>query len=343
MENRNKFMKLTIQATVFVLLSMALPLQAMTLKIATLAPDGNNWMNQMRAGAAEVEKRTQGRVTFKFYPGGVMGSDKSVMRKIRVGQLHGGAVTSGVLADIYPDGQIYSFPLLFENYDEINHVRARFDAQLIKNLEKKGFIAFGLSDGGLVYLMTNEPVRAIDDLRNKKIWVPEGDEITRAVFLDMGITPIQLPVSDVYTGLQTGLIDTVGISPIGALAFQWHTKTKYLTDNPLMYLSGVLVVSKKAFSKLQSGDQSIVREVFSDVFASLNQQNQKDNIAARKALQNNGIQFVKLKPGEWGKLNQHVLSATSRLKGKGEFSPGLLQSIKTFRDDYRSKHRTAAN
>jgi len=327
----------------FAVLSMALPVHAVTLKIATLAPDGNNWMNQMRAGAADVEKQTQGRVTFKFYPGGVMGSDKSVMRKIRVGQLHGGAVTSGVLGDIYPDSQIYSFPLLFENYDEINHVRARFDAKLIENLEKKGFIAFGLSDGGLVYLMTNEPVRAIEDLRNKKIWVPEGDEITRAVFVDMGITPIQLPVSDVYTGLQTGLIDTVGISPIGALAFQWHTKTRFLTDNPLMYLSGVLIVSKNAFSKLKPGDQAIVRDVFSKVFTKLNMQNQRDNIAARTALQNHGIQFVKLKPGEWGKLNQHVLSATARLKGKGEFSPGLLQSIKSLRDDFRSKHRTAAN
>lgn len=336
-------MKRLMQAMVFSLVVIALPAQAVTLKIATLAPDGNNWMNQMRAGAADVEKRTQGRVTFKFYPGGVMGSDKSVMRKIRVGQLHGGAVTSGVLGDIYPDSQIYSFPLLFENYDEINHVRAKFDAKLIKNLEKKGFVAFGLSDGGLVYLMTNEPVRAIEDLRNKKIWVPEGDEITRAVFVDMGITPIQLPVSDVYTGLQTGLIDTVGISPIGALAFQWHTKTRYLTDNPLMYLSGVLIVSQKAFSKIQPGDQAIVREVFGDVFTRLNLQNQKDNLAARGALQNHGIQFVKLNPGEWGKLNKHVLSATSRLRGKGEFSPGLLQSIKSLRDDYRSKHRTAKN
>ncbi len=74
---------------------------AADLKIATVAPDGSHWMQQMRAGAEEIKTRTAGRVTVKFYPGGVMGNDSQVLRKIRANQLQGGAFASGGLADRY--------------------------------------------------------------------------------------------------------------------------------------------------------------------------------------------------------------------------------------------------
>ena len=71
---------------------------SMTLKIATLAPAGTNWMNEMKKGANEIKRKTSGRVKLKFYSGGVMGNDKSVHRKIKIGQLHGGAL----LPVVYP-------------------------------------------------------------------------------------------------------------------------------------------------------------------------------------------------------------------------------------------------
>jgi len=331
-------------SSLLVLLAISLPLsaQATTLKIATLAPDGNAWMKQMRDGADEVEKRTQGRVKFKYYPGGVMGSDKSVMRKIRVGQLQGGAVTPGAIASVYPSASIYTVPMLFSSYDEVNYVRERTDKEIVAGIEKNGFVTFGLSDGGFAYLMSNEPVRSLKDLQGKKVWIPEDDKILLAVFQDMGITPIQLPISDVYTGLQTGLIDTVGISPIGAVAFQWHTKTRYLTDIPLLYLNGMMIVSKKAFNKIKPADQKIVREVYGNVFRKLNVQNQKDNIAAKAALKKQGIQFVSINSSERSVMQKHIDSATVGLVKEGAFSGKLLGEIKKVRDSYRGKHRTAS-
>jgi len=316
--------------------------QATTIKIATLAPDGNKWMQKMRDGAKEVEKRTDGRVTFKYYPGGVMGSDKSVMRKIRVGQLQGGAVTPGALAGICPDATVYSVPLLFNSYDEMNYVRKYMDPKIISEIEKAGFVTFGLSDGGFAYLMSNQPVRTIKDLQDKKVWIPEGDNITLAVFKDMGISPIPLPISDVYTGLQTGLIDTVGISPIGAVAFQWHTKTKYLTNVPLLYLNGLMIVSKKVFDTISAADQKVVREVFGRVFQELNVQNQKDNMAAKLALQNHGLKFVSIDSKEKAEMIKHVQSATRGLEANGAFHEKLLNEIIKYRDEYRNTHQTAS-
>ena len=74
--------------------ALCAPSYAATLKIATILPDGTAAMQAMRQGGKEIEALTEGRVKFKFYPGGVMGNDASVMRKMRIGQLHGGLDTS---------------------------------------------------------------------------------------------------------------------------------------------------------------------------------------------------------------------------------------------------------
>ena len=111
---------------------------ARAFKIATVSPDGTFWMQEMRAAAEDIKEKTQGRVEFKFYPGGVMGSDESVLRKIRIGQLQGGAVTAGSMTSIAPDIAIYELPYLFESLDQVDYVRSKMDAELISELEKRG-------------------------------------------------------------------------------------------------------------------------------------------------------------------------------------------------------------
>ena len=94
--------------------------QAVEIKVASVAPDGSSWMREMRAGADEIQQRTDGRVVIKFYPGGVMGNDSQVLRKVRVGQLQGGAFASGGLADRYAALNLYGIPLLFRSLDEVD-------------------------------------------------------------------------------------------------------------------------------------------------------------------------------------------------------------------------------
>lgn len=116
---------------------------AETFKIATLAPEGSAWMTEMRAGAKGIEKRTEGRVKFKFYGGGVQGNDKQVLRKMRIGQLHGGAFVSSGLRMLQPDSELFGLPLLFNSADEVHYVREQMDDKLRQNLEDAGYVNFG--------------------------------------------------------------------------------------------------------------------------------------------------------------------------------------------------------
>ncbi len=310
---------------------------ATTFKIASIAPDGTSWMKEMRAGAEEINKRTEGRVEFRFYPGGIMGNDKSVLRKMRVGQLHGGALSGGGIAEIYPEAQVYTIPFIFRDYDEVDYARKVMDPVLIAGLKEKGYISFGFSEGGFAYLMSNKPVGGVDDLKGLKVWVPEGDEISRAAFEASGISPVSLPLTDVLTGLQTGLVDTVASSPMGAIALQWHTRVKHLTYSPLMYLYGSLVVTAKQFNKLTPADQQIVREVMSSVFIRLDELNRKDNEGALAALKQQGIGFVTPNEQETLRWRDSLNSAMDRLLAKGLFDPAILEQLKQHLQEYRNK------
>src|SRR5690606_19697027 len=183
-----------------------LPISAQTFKIATLAPDGSSWMNDMRAAAEEIGKRTDNRVQFRFYPGGVMGNDQSVLRKIRIGQLHGAAFTAGSLAEVYPDINVLGLPFLFRNLDEVDYLRSQLDPVLRKGLEDAGFVNFGFAEGGFAKVMSTRPIRKTTDLNNEKAWVPDNDKISYRVMSALGVSPVRMPITDVLTGLQTGLM-----------------------------------------------------------------------------------------------------------------------------------------
>ncbi len=311
---------------------------AKTIKIATLSPEGTFWTKHMRAGAKEIKQRTQGRVKFKFYPGGVMGNDANVLRKIRIGQLHGGAVTLGVLSRSTPDVTLYGLPYLFSDLNDAAEIRKTTDPMLSKEIEKNGFVNFGFAQGGFTYLMSKQPIRSLDDLRQRKSWIPEKSDVGLSVYRYVGVTPISLPLSDVLTGLQTGLIDTIITSPIGALALQWHTHIEYVTDQPLNYLAAMLIIDKKVFNKLSETDQHIVRDVMEDVYKKIDEQNRVDNIAARKALINQGVKFIKLSDKnklEWEKIDDTVIN---EMLDKYDYSKALYEAVTQHKHDAPKFH-----
>ena len=317
-------------------LAVSLPLQAATLKVATVTPEGSQWMNDMRASAAEIKERTEGRVQIKYYGGGVMGNDQKVLSRIRIGSLQGGAFTPSSLAAQYPDLNLYGLPLVFDSEEEATYVREKMDAQLSAGLEEAGWVNFGFAAGGFAILMSNEPIDSLDDLKGKKIWVPEGDLVSRHSMSSLKLSPVTLPLTDVLTGLQTGLIDIVAMSPIGALVLQWHTKVKYITELPLVYTLGFMAVDKRAFDKLGDEDKAIVRDVMVRTYENFDKVNLDDNRGARDALINAGLQSVPFDISEYTRTREVLEESTAALGNRGLFSPAMYEEMMSHIKEYRS-------
>ncbi|MEW8229925.1 MAG: TRAP transporter substrate-binding protein DctP [Candidatus Thiodiazotropha endolucinida] len=306
-----------------------------TLKIATLAPDGTNWMKEMRAAAKQIKQQTDGRVKIRFYPGGVMGNDSSVLRKIRIGQLHGGAITGGGLSSIYKDAQVYTLPFQFRNLQEVDAVRQVMDPQIIEGIKKQGYISFGLSEGGFAYLLSNSPVTSTENMKDLKIWIPEGDQVNASMFQELGISPVPLPLTDVLTGLQTGLIDTVASAPVGAIALQWHTRVSYLTQVPLAYLYATLVLKENAFNKLRQSDQSIVKQILESAFDRIDRQNRTDNEQAMTALKRQGVEFISPSTVQQQAWEAHAGKTLRKLSKESIFSEQMLNRMQSLIQQYR--------
>jgi TRAP-type transport system periplasmic protein len=323
-------------------LACSLPLQAATLKIATVTPEGSQWMKDMRAGAKEIKERTNGRVEIKYYGGGVMGSDQKVLSRIRIGSLQGGAFTPTALASQYSGLNLYGLPMVFDSAEEASYVRARMDSKLSAGLEEAGYVSFGFAAGGFALLMSNTPIQKFDDLKGKKVWIPEGDTISRQAMEALSLTPVTLPLTDVLTGLQTGLIDIVGMSPIGALVLQWHTKIKYISDLPLLYTLGFMAVDKKSFYKLSAEDQAIVREVMGGIYQNFDKSNLVDNAGAREAILNTGIETVSLEVADYEEVRDALMDLNAKLADKGLFSKELYDEMLTYIAEYRSGARDEA-
>jgi TRAP-type C4-dicarboxylate transport system substrate-binding protein len=312
---------------------------AQTIKLATLAPEGSGWMNEMRAGAKEISERTDGRVKFKFYGGGVQGNDKQVLRKMRIGQLHGGAFTSVALAEFQKDAVLYGMPMLFKDLDEVRFARQHMDDKLRELLEQAGFVNFGFASGGFAHMMSNVPVATLKDMQGLKVWVPDGDKISYGAARALGISPVTMPLTDVLTGLQTELIDTIMGPPAGTIILQWNTSVSYITDLPLSYIFAMLVIEKKYFDRIQADDQAIVREVMERVYRVFEEQGNQDNQKAYQALLKDGMKSVTPNAGQVLEWQQAIEASNHQLAADGVIDSKLLSEIECYVAAYRADNQ----
>lgn len=311
-----------------------------TLKIATIAPEGSSWMKDMRAGAKEVEERTGGRVKFKFYGGGIQGNDRQVRRKMRTGQLNGGALSSGGLNGFQKDADVFSLPMMFNTIEEARFVRNHLEPELRRRLEDAGYVNFGFATAGFGYMMSNKPMSSLADFKGQKVWTPEGDPVGYAALRALGVAPVTMPITDVMTGLQTDLLDSVTVPPVGAVVFQWHTKLSYITAMPVAYVYGAMLIDKRAFSKISPQDQAVVREVMEGIYRKFDQNGVRDNDDAMRALLEGGMKMATPDQSEVSRWREIVLDSHRKLARKGVFDIQLLDQMQELLIEYRAGQGT---
>ena len=324
----------------FVLMSGALfigmpPAYATDIKIATIAPSQSTWMVEMREAGTIIRERTDGRVNLKFYGGGVQGASSKVMQKIKIGQLHGGMFAPSDFTKQYSDMNLYGLPFVFESWEEMRYVREQMDADLAAGFDQHNFVTFGFV-GSFSLMLSNEPVRNQSDMRGKKIWLPEGDLITFQALKALNLSPVSLPVTDVLTGLQTGLLDMAAIPPEIAVALQWHTRVRYFTDMPVLYAMSFLAIDKRTINKLSADDQAVLTEVLVETFARMDARARTESQNATEALVNVGIKKIIPDEGELDKLLVTMSETNLGLAKNGLLPLALFETMQGHISDFRN-------
>ena len=307
------------------------------LKFATLAPAGTTWMNLLQEWADEVREKSHGRLVFKLYPGGVQGDEPDVLRKIRFRQLQGGAFTGYGIGNFYSPARVLELPFLFNDIQEIDYVRKRFMPEIQQGYRDNGFEMLGWMEVGFVYFFSREPIYSIADLKKRRVWHWQGDPLGKAFFDASGITPVPLSIIDVYTSLSRGLIDTVYTPPLGAIAFQWFTKTKYITNVPMANGIGSLVVSRRFYQDLPQDLQKLLKSTGTIIGERLITATRKENAESLDLLRKKGMKFV-LNPED---LDTAEVAEISRKAGEilihsGYIPKNVIDRVNVWLREYRA-------
>ena len=266
--------------------------KGLIIKLATLAPEGSPWMKTFNTLNTEVMKKTESRVQFRIYPGGILGDEKDVLRKMKIGQIQGAALTSGGLSAIFKEVDVLQVPFFFNNYEEADFILNKMDAFFRKGVEENGFALLGWGEAGFLYLMSTIPISSVADLKKGKVWIWEESPMSKAIFDEAGVKAIPLSIPDVLVGLQTGLVDVVYVPPTAAISLQWFTKVKYMTDVPLVYLVGGIVVKKETFKGISPSDQNLILETCHHYLDQLKAVTRNENQEAIKVMTKQGVKII---------------------------------------------------
>ena len=204
--------------------------QSVLVKMATLVPDGSSWHLILKETAEKWKTLSGGRVTVRLYPGGVAGDDPDVVRKMRLGTLNAGVLTSVGVAEV--DKSVYALgvPMMYASYEEVYYVLEKMRPRLEASMEAKGFVVLNWADGGWVHFFAQKPVAKPDDLKAMKMFTWQGDSQSVEIWKSAGFNPVPLPATEISTALKTGLVTALGSPPQVAVISQYYTDAKNMTD-----------------------------------------------------------------------------------------------------------------
>jgi TRAP-type transport system periplasmic protein len=305
-------------------------------KIATDAPDGSSWILTFKAIDKELRKQTNGEAGMIIYPSSLMGDQSTVVKKIKIGQLSGSVLSSGGIELIFKDFACLGFPMVFRSYEEYDYVKEKLGPFFESEIDKKDFILMSFTEVGFIYVFSKKKINSIQTLREAKPFLLEGDEISQALFDEGNAKPIPIQLSDILTGLQTGLIDTVFSPTYALIVTQWFTKVNYMADFPITLMLGGIVIDKKMFNSMPKEYQTIMRSLFKENFEKLTMKIRKDNENARSSLEKYGIKFLTVDKKEQEKFYDLCRNVRAKLTEK-EYSKDVTDRLIKAVEEYRNK------
>jgi TRAP-type C4-dicarboxylate transport system substrate-binding protein len=240
-------------ALVVALFLAALPTAAradVVIKLGTLAPNGSTWHTLLKEMGQKWEAASGGKVKLRIYPGGVLGNESDMVKKMRIGQLQAAALTTIGLHDIAPDAQAVDVPMMVDSWATLDYVMDRMAPKLERIIEGKGYVVLGWSEVGFVRFFSTKKYASLAEMQGAKMFCWEGDPASAEAWRVGGFHPVVMSSTDIVPGLQTGLIDTVALAPLYAYSSRMFEKAKYMLDLPWTVLTGGTVVRKDEWDKV---------------------------------------------------------------------------------------------
>jgi TRAP-type C4-dicarboxylate transport system substrate-binding protein len=285
--------------------------QSAVIKLATLVPENSIWDKNLKQMGEDWKQATGNRVSLTVFAGGSQGDEPTVLRKIRLGALQAASLTGVGLASIDPAFNVFNIPFFLDSDDELNAVLAKMTPVLQKRVDAKGFVLVHWGHGGWLLVFTKRPVQTVQDLKGIKLYTSAGDDRMTQWYKANGFQPRAMAMTDILTGLTTGMLEGLPTPAGAAYAFQWNRQTPYMLDIRLAPVVGATVIAKKTWTAISEADRAKMTESAAAVEKRLQGDVPKQDALAILAMSQQGLKIVKATGPEW-KQEGELLAKTMR-------------------------------
>jgi tripartite ATP-independent transporter DctP family solute receptor len=252
------------------LLAAALPLaftlssaaQALEIKFADIHPAGYPTVVAEEQLGKTLVAESDGKLTFKMFAGGVLGSEKEVVEQAQVGAIQMARVSLGIVGPVVPDVNVFNMPFVFRDQA---HMRKVIDGEVGDEILDKitnsefNLVALAWMDGGTRNIYTKKPVRSLEDLKGMKIRV-QGNPMFIETINAMGGNGIAMDTGEIFSALQTGVIDGAENNPPTLLEHNHYQNAKFYSLTGHLILPEPIVMSKITWEKLTPEQQALVKK-----------------------------------------------------------------------------------
>lgn len=299
------------------------------LKFGTLAPSGSAWVDAMMKFKQAVESQTKVKVV--IYPGGVLGDESEMVRKLKEGKIQGGAFIIKAMKEISPELDFLDVPFLFESYDEVRYIYENMRSDFEQLLDRNGFVLVEMSHHGFVKFFSVKPIKSFYELKNMRTWAWYGEPMITNFLNLLEVKPVFVEVTELLNALSNGLVEAFQTTPLGCLSMQWCKIAKYVLDYNYRYEPGIVVISKSFFNSLGKNERDIIISEARKTAKEINTEIEIIQKEAESKLIQMGFRFSKPPQSEISELKDKV-QQMSKNKIKGyEYYSKVIRLLEAYR------------
>jgi TRAP-type C4-dicarboxylate transport system substrate-binding protein len=297
-------------------LALALAADAqVVIKLGTIAPEGSVWGDALQRVAQAWKEASGGKVELRIFAGGVLGGEDELVRKLQRRVIDGVTLSGSGLPTLERSFNCLNVPLLFESSDELDYVRDRVAPEIEKRLEAKGFVVLNWAIAGWVNIFSKEPIRLPADLRRTRFWMTSGDPETEKIYKAFGVHVVPLPVTEMMTGLQTGLIDATAAPPLYALLDRTFQVAGHMLDIHWGALNAATIVRADAWARVPAELRPQLVAAARREGVAMRDVGRKSGEDAVREMQKRGLVVTVLTPDERAQWREEAARTYQGLRG----------------------------
>ncbi len=304
------------------------------IKMATMAPKGSAFYKIIKDMGNEWKDVSGNKVRLKIYPGGVAGSDVDVVRKIKLGTVNAGMITSAGLATIHKAVNVFQMPATYRSPAELDYAISQLGPQVAAIYEQHGIVILSWGEAGWIRFLSKTPMGPPSERAKQKMFIVAGNSVQTGLWQSAGFNAVPLPVTEISTGLQTGLITAVPSTAQTALMFQWYQHAPHFMSLAWAPMMGAIVVDKKIWDRIEPSMRQQLKVIAENYGRKLIEQVRPGEAKAIEAMQKRGLVVDETPPdveAEWRKL-----AIDSKASLRGPYVPeDLFDLVKGHLDTYR--------